>query len=167
MLTKDLKSYQDSIDGFGVPALHERFEFIRQLGQIFLVRPEVLRSFITENYLGRIEPALLRPYLAQRSDWGQFEKGFDGDGAEGANGDTKEAARDRFGVGRLSVMMKDLEGFRLGEGMSMSGMSMPSVNIPTLSTGIGLPGGFASGFSFSTRAFGRGSGTGEATNGVA
>ncbi|KAI0030530.1 exocyst complex component Sec10 [Vararia minispora EC-137] len=164
MLAKDLKYYEDSIDAFGVPALKERFEFIRQLGQIFLVRPEVLKSFIQENYLGRIEPTLLRPYFAQRSDWGQFEKGFDGGDGEGTNGDgTKDrTGRDRLGMGRLSVLMKDLEGFRLGD--SMSGMSIPSVNMPTLPTGIGLTGGFASGLSFSTRAFGRSSS--EAPNAV-
>ncbi|KAA1466748.1 exocyst complex component Sec10 [Dentipellis sp. KUC8613] len=139
MLAKDLKTYQDTIDTFNIPALHERFEFIRQLGNIFLVRPEILKSYITENYLGRIDSTLLRPYLAQRSDWGQFEKGFvDGDDEVQAE---SKGFRDRFGMGRLSMMMKDLEGIRLGESMH--------VGMPT------LPGGLAGGFSISTRAFGR------------
>lgn len=149
MLAKDLKSYQDSIDAFGVPALHERFEFVRQLGQIFLVRPEILKSYITEGYLGRIDPSLLRPYLAQRADWGSFEKGFDGAGAQ-AEGDAgpgkdKNGLRGRLGMGRLSVMMKDIEGLRelkLGD--------MPSVDMPK----------FASSLSFSTKAFKRSSGDG-------
>ena len=68
---------------YNVPALSERFEFIRQLGNVFLIQPDILKSYITEGYLGRIDTALLRPYLAQRSDWGQFEKGFDGPGANG------------------------------------------------------------------------------------
>ncbi|THH06120.1 hypothetical protein EW146_g9713 [Bondarzewia mesenterica] len=76
MLAKDLKSYQDTIGTFSMPALHEQFEFIRQLGNVFLVRLEVLKSYITENYLGRIDSTLLRLCLAQRSDWGQAEKGF-------------------------------------------------------------------------------------------
>jgi len=78
MLAKDLKSYQDIIASFNLPLLTERFEFLRQLGNIFLVRPEILKTYITENYLGRIDPALLRPYLAMRSDWsGQIERAWD------------------------------------------------------------------------------------------
>ena len=131
-----MKSYQDTISSFGIPSLHERFEFIRQLGNVFLVRPEILSSYITENYLGRIDSTLLKPYLAQRSDWGQFEKGFnDGAGLEVDGLVDGKGLKDRFG-GRLSTMMKDLEGVKLGEGM---GMTIPS------------------GFSISTRAFGHSS----------
>ncbi|KAJ3533558.1 hypothetical protein NMY22_g7283 [Coprinellus aureogranulatus] len=162
MLAKDIKSYQDAITTFGIPALQERFEFIRQLGQIFLIQPEVLKSFITSNYLGRIEASLLKPYIALRSDWGQFEKGFNDidptalggpDGAPGGGGTGGVGLKDRFG--RLSVMMKELEGLRPMEGISMpnmTGMSMPSI-----------PSGFAAGFSMPSmpsmagRGFGGGS----------
>lgn len=132
---RDLKSYQDTISGFGIPALHERFEFIRQLGNVFLVRPEILKSYITEGYLGRIDASLLKPYIALRSDWGQFGKLFDGTEGlpEDGNGGTEtRGLKDRFG--RLSVMMKDLEGIKLSEGLA----------IPTSFTG---------GFSIPTRAF--------------
>ncbi|KAG6833945.1 hypothetical protein H0H87_007956 [Tephrocybe sp. NHM501043] len=135
MLAKDIKSYQDIISTFSIPALHERFEFIRQLGNVFLVRPEILKSYITENYLGRIDTTLLKPYLMLRSDWGQFGKlfndtqGFPDEVTEGRGG-----LKDRFG--RLSVMMKDLEGLKLSEG------------IPR------VPAGFAGGFSMPSRPFG-------------
>jgi len=87
--------------------------------------------------LGRIDSTLLKPYLAQRSDWGQFEKGFnDGAGTEEDGLMDGKGLKDRFGMGRLSMMMKDLEGIKLGEGM---GMTIPS------------------GFSISTRAFSHGS----------
>ncbi len=139
---RDLKSYQDTIATFSIHALHERFEFIRQLGNIFLVQPEILKSYITENYLGRIEPALLRPYLAQRSDWGHVEKGFTDESEDVSGRAGPKGLRDRFGMGRLSMMMKDLEGLRLGDSVQM-GMSA-------------LPSGFAHGFSISSRTFGRG-----------
>ncbi|KAF8484813.1 exocyst complex component Sec10 [Russula ochroleuca] len=127
MLAKDLKSYQDTIATFSIHALHERFEFIRQLGNIFLVQPEILKSYITENYLGRIEPALLRPYLAQRSDWGHVEKRFSDDSEEVAGGKTStKGLRDRFGMGRLSMMMKDLEGLRFGDSVQMGMQALPS-----------------------------------------
>jgi len=127
MLAKDLKSYQDTIATFSIPALHERFEFIRQLGNIFLVQPEILKSYITENYLGRIEPNLLRPYLAQRSDWGYVEKRFSDDSEEAAGGKAStKGLRDRFGMGRLSMMMKDLEGLRFGDSVQMGMQALPS-----------------------------------------
>ncbi|KAG7449001.1 exocyst complex component Sec10 [Guyanagaster necrorhizus] len=125
MLTKDIKMYQDTIGSFGISALTERFEFIRQLGSVFLVRPDILKSYITENYLGRIDPTLLKPYLALRSDWGQLEKGFDDEAdtpAEDALTETK-GLKDRFG--RLSLMMKDLEGLKL-EGIRENMPTMPT-----------------------------------------
>ncbi|KAI0722256.1 exocyst complex protein [Cerioporus squamosus] len=126
MLAKDLKSYQDVIDSFSIPPLHERFEFIRQLGNVFLVKPDILKSYITEGYLGRIDANLLRPYLAQRSDWGQAEKGFnDSDATDGVVADGK-GMRDRFGMGRLSMIMKDLEPLR--EQISMPSMPMPGMS---------------------------------------
>ncbi|KAJ2916426.1 hypothetical protein MD484_g4006, partial [Candolleomyces efflorescens] len=123
MLAKDIKSYQDVISTFGIPALQERFEFIRQLSQIFLIQPEILKSFITENYLGRIESSLLKPYIALRSDWGQFEKGFNDSEATHDDGAPGTALKDRFG--RLSLMMKELETLKV-EGLSMNMPSIPS-----------------------------------------
>ncbi|TDL29692.1 exocyst complex protein [Rickenella mellea] len=133
MLAKDLKSYQDMISTFNLPALHERFEFIRQLGNVFLVRPDILKSYITEGYLGRIDSQLLRPYLAQRSDWGQFEKGFDGPVVDDTGTEAK-GFKDRLGVSRLSTMMKELEGLSLGD--------------------VAMGSGFGSSFSRASRAFG-------------
>ncbi|KAJ6515675.1 exocyst complex protein [Mycena sanguinolenta] len=141
MLAKDIKSYQDTIATFGIPALHERFEFIRQLGNIFLIQPETLKSYITENYLGRVDTNLLKPYIAQRSDWGQFEKGFND--AYGEESGTGKGLKDRFG--RLSMIMKEVEGLKL-EGLKFGeNLTMPS--IPS-----GFAGGFsAGGFSLTTR----------------
>lgn len=106
---------------FSIPSLHERFEFIRQLGNVFLVRPDILRSYITEGYLGRIDATLLRPYLAQRSDWPQAEKGFN-DSGTGEDVTEGKGLRDRFGMGRLSMIMKDLE---IREHMPVSMPSLP------------------------------------------
>lgn len=117
-----MKSYQDTIALFKIPLLVERFEFIRQLGNAFLVRPEILRSYITENYLGRIDSSLLRPYLAQRSDWAQFENRFnESSEMDGIDADVNnKGLKDRFGMGRLSSVMKELEGLKIGEGISIT-----------------------------------------------
>ncbi|KAF5363542.1 hypothetical protein D9756_000361 [Leucocoprinus leucothites] len=141
MLAKDIKSYQDTISTFGSLALDDRFEFIKQLGNVFLVRPEILKSYITENYLGRIDVSLLKPYLALRSDWGQFEKGFN-DADEIPDTFGGSGIKDRFG--RLSVMMKDLEGLKVTEGLGS--LTMPAM--PTISTN------FTGAFSIPGRSFG-------------
>jgi hypothetical protein len=124
------------VASFNIPALHERFEFIRQLGNVFLVRPEILRSYITENYLGRIDSGLLRPYLAQRSDWGQFETRFNEnvDVEDVATDITSRGLKDRFKMAKLGTMVKDLEGLKLGDGISM-----------------GIPSGFTGSFSIGGR----------------
>ncbi|KAH0587794.1 hypothetical protein H2248_006553 [Termitomyces sp. 'cryptogamus'] len=134
MLAKDIKSYQDIIRTFGIPALHERYEFIRQLGNIFLVRPDILKSYITEGYLGRIDASLLKPYLMMRIDWSQFGKLFnDSQGLPEVETEGR-GLKDRFG--RLSLMMKDLEGLRLSDGIAL------------------VPGGFAGGLVMPSRPFG-------------
>lgn len=132
---RDLKSYQDTISSFGIPALRERFEFIRQLGNVFLVRPEILKSYITENYLGRIDASLLKPYLTLRSDWGQFEKGFnDLEALPDESAGPGPGLKDRFA--RLSVMMRELENLKV-EGISMGMPTIPSSLTGTFSRSFG------------------------------
>lgn len=130
---RDIKSYQDIIRTFGISALHERFEFMRQLGNVFLVRPEILKSYITEGYLGRIDATLLKPYLMLRSDWAQYGKLFNDSQGLQDEGTEGRGLKDRFG--RLSLMMKDLEGLRLSDGIPL------------------VPAGFAGGFVMPSRPF--------------
>ena len=140
MISRDIKTYQDVINSFGIPALRERFEFLRQLGNVFLVRPETIKSYISENHLGRIDISLLKPYLALRSDWAQFEKGFnEAEGLIDENSGNSEGRGFRGRFGRLSVMMKDLEGLRLSDGITMG--------IPTIPTSI------TSNFTLTSRSF--------------
>jgi hypothetical protein len=73
---RDLAAYQDVVKSFGIPELNERFEMLRQLGNSFIVQPDVLRSYLTEAHLGKVDARLLRPYLAQRSDYATFSRRF-------------------------------------------------------------------------------------------
>ncbi|OWZ69775.1 hypothetical protein AYX14_04824 [Cryptococcus neoformans] len=91
MLTKDLASYQDAMASYGIPAINDRFDMLRQLGNSFIVQPNVLKSYLTESHLGHIDARLLRPYLAQRSDYSQFSRSLqldDGLSAGAASDDT-------------------------------------------------------------------------------
>ncbi|KAG9097375.1 Exocyst complex component 5 [Ceratobasidium sp. 370] len=137
MLAKDLKSYQDTISTYAIPALDERYEFLRQLGNIFLVPAQTLKSYVTESYLGRIDAQLLRPYLAQRSDWNEFERGYDGE--EPATGTAEVPGgglRERLGVsGRLAAVVRELDNLRTGDeggnGGSLSPRNSGVFGLPT------------------------------------
>lgn len=54
---------------FKLPSLDERFEMLRQLGNIFVVKPEILKSILSEGYLARLDPSVLYPYLEKRIDF--------------------------------------------------------------------------------------------------
>ncbi|PWN95393.1 exocyst complex component Sec10, partial [Tilletiopsis washingtonensis] len=69
MLGQDLSAYQNVISTFGIPALSDRFDMLRQLGNLFIVQPAVLKSYMREAHLARIDERLLRPYLLRRSDY--------------------------------------------------------------------------------------------------
>eukprot|EP00842_Homolaphlyctis_polyrhiza_P006460 jgi/Hompol1/6815/HPOL_005091-RA len=47
---------------------------LKELGNLFIVKPENLKTVMNEGYLGRIEPQLLHPYLILRADWAKLAK---------------------------------------------------------------------------------------------
>jgi hypothetical protein len=110
---------------------------LRQLGNSFIVQPDVLKSYLAESYLGRIDMRLLRPYLMQRSDWPSFARQFDisEDDAIGSEGTSStqpssgahstakgilRSSRLSMGVGtggmsRLKDMLKDMDTYAFGD----------------------------------------------------
>ncbi|ORX45540.1 exocyst complex component Sec10 [Hesseltinella vesiculosa] len=69
LVTKDIAKYQEAIEMFKISTLNDRFEMLRQVGNIFVVKPEILRSILSEGYLARLDPAVLYPYLEKRVDF--------------------------------------------------------------------------------------------------
>ncbi|KAI9287599.1 exocyst complex component Sec10-like protein [Umbelopsis sp. AD052] len=69
LVTKDIAKYQEIFSSFGIPALNDRFEMLRQLGNIFVVKPEILPSILSKDFLARIDPKALHPYLRMREDF--------------------------------------------------------------------------------------------------
>ena len=49
--------------------LRERYEMLWELGHLFVVRPENLRSVLAEGHLGRLDAKLVYPYIALRGDY--------------------------------------------------------------------------------------------------
>ncbi|CAO3675747.1 unnamed protein product [Umbelopsis vinacea] len=69
LVTKDIAKYQEVFSSFGIPSLNDRFEMLRQLGNIFVVKPEILPSILGKDFLARIDPKALHPYLRMREDF--------------------------------------------------------------------------------------------------
>jgi hypothetical protein len=61
---------------FGIALVTERFEMARQLGNLFVISPEIIKSYMSESHLAKIDDRLLRPYLMQRADFGDYSKRF-------------------------------------------------------------------------------------------
>lgn len=124
---------------------------LRQLGNSFIVQPDVLKSYLTESYLGRIDMRLLRPYLMQRSDWQTFAKQFniaEEDMGSATAAETAAAvqsgkgflrgSRLSMGIGaaagmsRLKEMLRDIDHHAFGEESSQPALrSSNGPNSPT------------------------------------
>ena len=58
-----------------LPNLTQRFEILRELGLLFVTKPESLKTVLSEGkYLSRIELSLIYPYAQMREDWGGMGK---------------------------------------------------------------------------------------------
>lgn len=103
MLTKDLALYQDTVASLGLAPLNDRFEMLRQLGNVFIVQPDILKSYLTESYLARIENRLLRPFVMMRTDFSDHSRKFWDDvfGPDGGvDGGTAAGGHAHTGFGR-------------------------------------------------------------------
>ncbi|KAG0270149.1 Exocyst complex component 5 [Actinomortierella ambigua] len=69
MVTKDMVKYLETVKAWNIPILEERFEMLRQLGNLFLVTPEMLPTVLRDGYLAKIESRALYPYLQLRVDF--------------------------------------------------------------------------------------------------
>lgn len=71
VLQNDLKRYKALVDVMkpASEGLKERFEMLWELGHVFVVRPENLRSILQEGYLGRLDIKLIYPYITMRADF--------------------------------------------------------------------------------------------------
>ena len=144
---RDLKAYQDAMNAFGIPAIDERFDFVRLLGNLFFLPPDAIKAYIEDNALARVDLPLLRPYLMQRSDWGTFTlPGLDGVAGQSAGMEGENEAADgilssggrvlkeRLGTGRLGAMMREFESLKIGAD-DFKGFSLPTMpSIPSMQT---------------------------------
>lgn len=69
LLTKDISSIQQVVESWELAALKQRFQLLHEIGNVFIVKPDVLRQLVTEGELSGISPRLLLPYFQCREDY--------------------------------------------------------------------------------------------------
>lgn len=115
LVARDLAVYQDAFTGYNVPAISDRFEMLRQLGNLFIVQPDILKTYMSESHLASVDSRLLRPYLMQRTDYGEYSRKFWDDvcGGEVVDGGRGYEGSGNKITARLGGLM-DLENFKMG-----------------------------------------------------
>ncbi|KAG4304911.1 hypothetical protein PORY_001586 [Pneumocystis oryctolagi] len=69
ILAKDLTEYEKCVEYWGISKLNERFKLLHELGNIFIVRSDILKSLLSEGILARINLKYLIPYISKRTDY--------------------------------------------------------------------------------------------------
>ncbi|KAJ3058185.1 Exocyst complex component 5, partial [Rhizoclosmatium hyalinum] len=74
ILARDLAKYFEVVQTFRIEQLTDKFEMIRELGNLFIVKPDNLQQVINGGHLSRIDITLLTPFLMCRVDWNKLQK---------------------------------------------------------------------------------------------
>lgn len=70
LLTKDISRCHEAVSGWGIASLEQRFMYLREIGNIFVVKPDVLRKLLVDGELSKVRAKYLVPYLECREDYG-------------------------------------------------------------------------------------------------
>lgn len=75
--TKDIISYQNSIEQWKLPGLSAKFQLLREIANLFTVQPELLTSLTKEGQLMKVKPYILRQFISKRTDYNTNTNYFD------------------------------------------------------------------------------------------
>lgn len=59
---------------FNIPVVTERFDMLRQLGNLFVVGADSIKAYLSESTLAKLDARLLRPFLMQRVDYNDYSR---------------------------------------------------------------------------------------------
>jgi hypothetical protein len=74
IITRDIQKYNESISLLGISSLIEKFEILREIGSLFIVKPENINSVLEDGILSKMDFRYLKPYLQMRLDWTRISK---------------------------------------------------------------------------------------------
>ncbi|CCH43251.1 Exocyst complex component [Wickerhamomyces ciferrii] len=69
VITKDIISYQTTIESWGILELTKKFQLLRELANLFTVQPELIQSLTKEGQLASVKPYVLRQFIMKRWDY--------------------------------------------------------------------------------------------------
>ncbi|KAI3406668.2 SEC10 [Candida oxycetoniae] len=69
VLTKDVLQYQSRIDEWNIPILSEKFQILKEIGNLFTVQSDLVNSLVTEGQLSQMRPYTVRQYISKRADF--------------------------------------------------------------------------------------------------
>lgn len=69
ILTKDIAKYQETVSMFKIPALNDRFEVLRQISNLYIVKPENLKTLLDEGVFLRMDSRVIHQFVANRADY--------------------------------------------------------------------------------------------------
>ncbi|KAJ3356337.1 Exocyst complex component 5 [Kappamyces sp. JEL0680] len=73
-ICNDITRYHEVIIQFRVESLNEYFSVLKELSNLYIVKPENLKMVLQEGYLGRMELSVLHSYLYLRADWSKLAR---------------------------------------------------------------------------------------------
>lgn len=68
-LTKDVIRYQSVIDEWNISELSEKFQLLKEIGNLFTVHPNLINSLVSEGQLANLKPYAVRQYISKRTDF--------------------------------------------------------------------------------------------------
>ncbi|RLV91925.1 Exocyst complex component SEC10 [Spathaspora sp. JA1] len=69
VLTQDVSRYQSIITEWGIGELSQEFTILKEIGNLFTVRSELVNSLIMEGQLAKMKPYTVRQYISKRADF--------------------------------------------------------------------------------------------------
>lgn len=69
IVTKDIIGYLNVVEVWNIPSLVEKFSTLRELANLFTVRPDLLESLTTEGHLTEVDNHIINAYIANRQDF--------------------------------------------------------------------------------------------------
>lgn len=69
VLTRDVIQYQSRVDEWNIPLLSEKFQILKEIGNLFTVQSDLVNSLVTEGQLSQMKPYTVRQYISKRTDF--------------------------------------------------------------------------------------------------
>lgn len=74
VLSADVVKYHEMIVQFRVESLNEYFSALKEICNLYIVKPENLKTVMQDGYLGRMDLSVIHSFLVLREDWRKLSR---------------------------------------------------------------------------------------------